>query len=164
MFDDRVPLFKTLERHLGARGAKAVRWLIFLPAGLAVGVVAFAALILIASGSGDEDVAAIGGRVAGAGGGFLGVLVGLATAPGCRRVVAVVMAAACVAFAVGLFCWARASHNNKLVLLTGIAGDFTALARSFQPGVSSGFLQRRRFRHESLAQHRLQATPGSRPG
>lgn len=122
MFDDRIALFRMLERRLGADNAAFLRWLLFLPVGLAVGIVAFGAFILVAKGSGDSDVAAIGGLAAGFIGGFCSVLVGLATAPRFSRVVAVIMAVACIALASVLFCWAQASHKQEFVLSAGIAG------------------------------------------
>ena len=130
MFDDRIPLFQALERLLGASTATFIRWLLFLPAGLVTGIVAFAIFVVVAWGSGDEDVSSMGGLFAGAIGGACSVLVGLTVAPRYPRVVAVIMATACVALATALYCWTRASYKGELLLSAAITGgiySFTAV-------------------------------------
>jgi hypothetical protein len=128
IFDDRIPAFQALERVLGARTATLVRGLLFMPAGLCVGVAAFGLFLLIAANSGDEDVASIGGLAAGAVGGFCSVLVGLAIAPRSPRLAAAGMATACLALATVAFLWAYRTHGNELVLSTAIAGGTYAFA------------------------------------
>jgi hypothetical protein len=128
IFDDRIPAFQALERVLGARTAALVRWLLFMPAGLCVGAVAFGLFLLIAANSGDEDVASIGGLAAGAVGGFCSVLVGLAIAPRSSRLAAAVMATACLALATAGFLWAYGTHKNELVLSMAITGGTYAFA------------------------------------
>jgi hypothetical protein len=130
IFDNRIPAFQALERLLGARATAFVRGLLFMPAGLSVGVASFVVFLVVATNSGDEDVSSIGGLVAGAVGGFCSVIVGLAIAPRSPRLAAAVMATACVALGAGAFLWAYGTRKNELVVSTAIAGGmygFTAV-------------------------------------
>jgi hypothetical protein len=128
IFDDRIPVFQSLERLLGARAAALIRGLLFIPAGLCVGVVAFGVFLVVAANSGDEDVSSMGGLVAGAVGGFCSVLAGLAIAPRSPRLAAGLMGGACVALATGAFLWAYGTHKTELFLPMAIAGATYAFA------------------------------------
>jgi uncharacterized membrane protein len=121
------------ERRIGARIPVLFRWLLFIPAGLATGVFAFAmiliAWILIAPISGDEDAMGFGGMSAGFFGGFASVWVGMIVAPRGARMVAAIMGGACVVLtAVVLFLvWRMHDFESRLSALIG-AGIYSASA------------------------------------
>lgn len=121
MFDKPLPAFQVLERVLGAQLTTLLRWLLFLPASQVVGVVVFALFLLVAKNSDDQDVAGIGGLVAGAVGGACSVFLGLAVAPRHTASVAILTAAAATALAGTLVCWARTSHQGELFIAGMVA-------------------------------------------
>jgi hypothetical protein len=122
MSDKSIPAFEFLERVLGIQVAMVLRWLLFLPLSLVIGVGVFGLFVLGAANSGDEDVAAFGGLVAGVIGGICSVLAGIVIAPSHTRAVAVITATAGVALA-GMFVqWARSSHQGEFFVASIIAG------------------------------------------
>ena len=123
--------FKRLSGSLEPSTTAFIRWLLFLPAGLLTGAVAFGIFTLVARGSDDEDVSSMGGVLAGALGGACSVLIGIAVAPRYPRVVAIIMATACSGLATSLYCWTRASCKGELALSAAIVGgvySFSAIA------------------------------------
>jgi hypothetical protein len=102
-----------------------VRWLLFLPASLIIGIGLF---LLFGFGGANaaryvgDDVTApaafVGGIIAGA----VSVYAAMRVAPGYPRIVAAVSGMACVAFAVVLIYWAQALYGSEVVTSMIIAG------------------------------------------
>ena len=108
-----------------------MRWLLFLPLSLVIGVSLFGLLIIFANNTGDADVASIGGLFAGSVGGSLSVLAGLAICPRHNGAIAAIVAFADVALAGALVYWARSSHHAGIFIASIIAGgtySFSAVA------------------------------------
>jgi hypothetical protein len=125
MVDDPIPAIQFLERVLGTRVAAIVRWLLFLPAGLVLGI----GLFLLFGVGGANAAQSLGDDVTAPAAFFGGIIAGgfsvyaaMRVAPGCPRTVAGVSGIACVALAALLIFWARASHRDDVVISTIIAG------------------------------------------
>ena len=130
MFDKPIPAFELLERVVGVQCATLLRWMLFLPLSLVIGVVVFVIIVLLAKNSGDEDMAGMGGLVAGFIGGICSVFAGLAIAPRHTGTVALITAIADVALAGTFVYWARSSDEGGLFIARIIAGgvySFSAL-------------------------------------
>jgi hypothetical protein len=101
--------------------AALVRWLLFLPAGLASGIALFSIFIFWTMWSADSDIAYVGFYIGGVAGGMCSVFVALHMAPSHSRIVAAIMAIVCLTLATVLIWWAKVSHKDLFIFIVPAA-------------------------------------------